>query len=477
MSDLPGTLRVMEILMLITGVVVGGAIGWFAASARSHQAAKEAVAATGRAEAEKAAADARLSEQAASFDKQLRYEREQAALQLAQTKRDAAERLQEVKEDHKKLSDDFEALAAKVLQNTSKSLLERADERFKRADERSDAELAKREEAVKQLVEPLQKSLIEVKAEVTNAEKSRIKANAELAEQITQMRSASDLLRTETSQLVTALRAPQVRGRWGELQLRRVVEAAGMLHRVDFEEQFTFETEEGTLRPDMVVNLPGEKHVIVDAKTPFAGYLEAMEATDDGQRAARLKAHARHVGNHINELGAKSYWEQLPNTPEFVVMFIPAEMFLQAALEEDPSLLEQAFAKNVVLATPTTLVALLRTVAYTWRQEQLAGEAQQVLSVGRELHKRLGTMGNHLQTLSRRINGLVSSFNTFNSSLDRNVVTQAKRFSELQGIESTLDSTPPLEVLAVPAQKPELYDADHLEADRVEADHLDADRF
>lgn len=449
--------------MLITGVVVGGAIGWFAASARSHQAAKEAVAAAGRAEAEKAAADARLSEQAASFDKQLRYEREQAALQLAQTKRDAAERLQEVKEDHKKLSDDFEALAAKVLQNTSKSLLEQANERFKRAHERSDAELAKREEAVKQLVEPLQKSLIEVKAEVTNAEKSRIKANAELTEQVTQMRSASDLLRTETSQLVTALRAPQVRGRWGELQLRRVVEAAGMLHRVDFEEQFTFETEEGTLRPDMVVNLPGEKHVIVDAKTPFAGYLEAMEATDDGQRAARLKAHARHVGNHINELGAKSYWEQLPNTPEFVVMFIPAETFLQAALEEDPSLLEQAFAKNVVLATPTTLVALLRTVAYTWRQEQLAGEAQQVLSVGRELHKRLGTMGNHLQTLSRRINGLVSDFNKFNASLDRNVVTQAKRFSDLQGIESPLESPPPLEVLAIPATKPELYTEKMLE--------------
>src|SRR5690625_4965707 len=453
----------MELLLGLAGLALGIVLGWFAARARSDQGTKDAIAAAGRAAAARSAAEARLDEQLRGFQTQLQYEREQAAIQLAQAKRDAAERLHEVKEDHKKLSDDFEALAAKVLHNTSKSLLEQADERFKRAHERSDAELAKREEAVKQLVEPLKQSMTEVKTEVTSAEKARIKANAELAEQVSQMRSASDLLRTETNQLVTALRAPQVRGRWGELQLRRVVEAAGMLHRVDFEEQMTFETDNGQLRPDLVVNLPGNKHVIVDAKTPFAGYLEAMEATDDKKRSERLKAHARHVGDHINQLGAKSYWEQLPNTPEFVVMFIPAETFLQAALEEEPELLEQAFANNVVLATPTTLVALLRTVAYTWRQEQLAGEAQQVLTVGRELHKRLGTLGGHRKKLSNRINSLVTTFNEFNSSLDRNVVTQAKRFSELQGIETPIEPPPPLEVLAVPAQKPELYDASPLD--------------
>lgn len=449
----------MELVLGLVGVAVGFVIGWLIARLRSDKAMKVAIEATGRAQAAQSGAEARLDEQLRSFQNQLAYEREQAALQLATARREAAERLDEVKEDHKKLSDDFEALASKVLQNTSKSLLAQADERFKRAHERSDAELAKREEAVKQLVEPLRQSLGEVKNEVTNAEKARIKANAELAEQMTQMRTASDLLRTETTQLVTALRAPQVRGRWGELQLRRVVEAAGMLHRVDFEEQMTFETDSGQLRPDLVVNLPGNKHVIVDAKTPFSGYLEAMEAADDKKRSERLKAHARHVGDHIDQLGAKSYWEQLPNTPEFVVMFIPAETFLQAALEEEPELLERAFANNVVLATPTTLVALLRTVAYTWRQEQLAGEAQQVLTVGRELHKRLGTLGGHLKKLSTRINSLVTTFNDFNSSLDRNVVTQAKRFSELQGIETPIEAPPPLEVLAVPAQKPELYDA------------------
>lgn len=421
----------MEILLLLIGILVGVAIGWFAANSRTQQ--------------------------ARALQKQLNFEREQAQRMLAHEREQAAARLAEVKEDHEKLSSDFEALAARVLHSTSQSLLRQAEERFKRAHERSDSELARREEAVKQLVDPLAKTLGDMKTEVSNAEKSRLAANAELKQQIREMRESSNLLKTETSQLVNALRAPQVRGRWGELQLRRVVEAAGMLNRVDFEEQLSFETDQGVLRPDMVVNLPGEKHVVVDAKTPFAGYLEAMEAADEQKRRDRLRAHARHVEKHINDLGAKAYWEQLPNTPEFVVMFIPAETFLQAALEQDPGLLEKAFEKNVVLATPTTLIALLRTVAYTWRQEQLASEAQQVLSVGRELHKRLGTLGGHLQKLSARINSLVEAFNAFNTSLDRNVVTQAKRFSELQGIEPPIEAAPPLEVLAVPAQKPELY--------------------
>jgi len=461
------------VIGLLIGIILGGLVGWFAAQSRANQEINKVTSAAGQAQAAQSAAEARLDEQSRAFQEQLQYEREQSASRLRQANQDAQDRINEVKEDHKKLSNDFEALAGKVLSTTSKSLLEQADQRFKRAHEKSDADLAKREEAVKQLVEPLKKSLTEVKSEVTNAEKARIKANAELAEQMTQMRSASDLLRTETSQLVTALRAPQVRGRWGELQLRRVVEAAGMLNRVDFEEQITFNTDEGKLRPDLVVNLPGEKHVVVDAKTPFSGYLEAMEAEDDATRASRLKAHARHVRDHINDLGHKSYWEQLPNTPEFVVMFIPAETFLQAALEEQPEILEEAFAQNVVLATPTTLVALLRTVAYTWRQEQLAGEAQQVLTVGRELHKRLGTLGNHLQALSKRINSLVDTFNKFNTSLDRTVVTQAKRFSELQGIEPPIEASPPLEVLAVPAQKDDLYQ-DTPELNGQETDSIEA---
>src|SRR5690625_5296040 len=271
----------MELVLGFAGLALGTVIGWFAARSRSDQSVRDAIAATGRAEAGKSAAEARLDEQLRAFQKQLTYEREQAALQLAQAKRDAAERLREVREDHKKLSDDFEALAAKVLHNTSKSLLEQADERFKRAHERSDAELAKRAEAVKNLVEPLTKSLGEVNNEVSTAEKARLEANARLAQQVAERRESSQLLKTDTTQLVNALRAPQVRGRWGELQLRRAVEAAGMLYRVDFDEQRTFETDKGQLRPDLELTLPGDQHVILDAKTPLAGYPEPMEGNED----------------------------------------------------------------------------------------------------------------------------------------------------------------------------------------------------
>jgi len=412
------------VIGVILGVVLGLVTGWAVARSRAQQAVATLV-----------------SERAVALERQHAAER----------------KVFELQEDRQQRSAEFEALAAKVLASTSRSLLDQADERFKRAHQASEAELAKREEAVRQLVEPLRTTLGDVKQEVTSAEKARIEAHAALQEQVVQMRSSSDLLRTETSQLVTALRAPQVRGRWGELQLRRVVEAAGMLSHIDFDEQVSLATDDGLLRPDLVVHLPGDKHVVVDAKTPFSGYLEAMEATDEATRANRLGAHARHVRKHIDDLGAKAYWDQLPNTPEFVVMFLPAETFLQAALEQDPGILETAFTKNVVLATPTTLVALLRTVAYTWRQEQLTSEAQQVLTVGRELHKRLGTMGTHLTSLSTRINGVVDAFNKLNSSLDRNVVTQARRFSELQGLESNLEAPPPLEILAVPAQKADVY--------------------
>ncbi|TDE94296.1 DNA recombination protein RmuC [Occultella glacieicola] len=359
--------------------------------------------------------------------------------------------------DQKRLSDDFEALSRKALAANTQAFLEQAEERFKRAQQAGDAELAKREQAVKALVEPLSRTLGEVRAEMTSAEKARLAAHSTLAEQVNQMRTSSESLRTETSQLVTALRAPQVRGRWGELQLRRVVEAAGMVEHVDFEEQETVATDDGNLRPDLVVKLPGGKQVIVDAKVAFSGYLEAMEAKDDAVRTKRLQAHARHVRTHVESLGAKAYWDHFENTPEFVVMFLPAETFLNAALEQDPTILEHAFERNVVLATPATLVALLRTVAYTWRQEMLAAEAQQVFTVGRELHKRLGTMGRHLETLSKRLNSTVDAFNKLNSSLDSQVITQARRFSALQGLEPAMDVPPPLEILAVPAQKSDVH--------------------
>jgi DNA recombination protein RmuC len=397
------------------------------------------------ADAERAAAE-RVADAERRAEEQLRSERESAQLRLA-----------ELKADTQRLKDEFAALSARALAENSETFLRQAEERLKRAGEAGQAELAKREEAVKALVEPLARTLGEVKAEMTSAEKARAQAHGALAEQVRAMQSSSEALRTETSQLVTALRAPQVRGRWGELQLRRVVEAAGMLPHVDFTEQASVRTDDGLLRPDLVVHLPGEKNVVVDSKVAFNGYLEAMEATDEAQRAKRLAAHARHMRDHVDSLGAKAYWDALGATPEFVVMFVPAETFLGAALEEDPSLWEHAFSKNVVIATPATLVALLRTVGYTWRQEKLAAEAQQVFEVGRELHKRLATFGKHLAELGRKLNGTVEQFNKLNRSIDSQLVTQVRRFSALQDLEPAFQTPPPLEVLAVPAAKPDLY--------------------
>ncbi|WP_206447850.1 DNA recombination protein RmuC [Agrococcus sp. KRD186] len=391
---------------------------------------------------------------------QLEEVRADAQRRIADERARGREAIAELQADAQRRADEFATLSSAALERNSAVFLEQAEERLRRSQSEGAAELAKREAAVKQLVEPLSKTLEGVRGEVTAAEKARAEANAALAEQLQAMRSSSEQLTLETRQLVNALRAPQVRGRWGELQLRRVVEAAGMLEHVDFSEQAHHTTDDGALRPDMLVHLAGDKQIIVDAKVAFNGYLEAMEARDDATRDKRLDAHARHLRDHIDQLGSKAYWEAVPGTPEFVVMFIPAEPFLNAALERDPSLFERAFERNVVLATPATLVALLRTVGYTWRQEQLAGEAMQVLEVGRELHKRLGTMGGHLTKLGSSLNRTVEAYNAFNASLDRNVVTQARRFSSLQGLEPSLEHAPPLEVLAVPAQKPDLHAAD-----------------
>ncbi|WP_147918152.1 DNA recombination protein RmuC [Ruania zhangjianzhongii] len=461
----------MDIIWLVVGLLIGGACGVLLAR-RTTGAGEPRLTA---AQAEIARLAERLAAQQEAHGRALaaaeraadeRTDLQQAAheRELATEQRRSAERVAELKESTQRLSDEFEALSAKVLAQTRKEFLEHAEERWTRTQRESEAELAKREEAVRHLVEPLTRTLGEVKQEMTSAEKERASAHATLTEQVNAMRSSSEHLRTETSQLVNALRAPQVRGRWGELQLRNVVESAGMVEHVDFVEQPSFTTDDGALRPDLIVTLPGEKHVVVDAKVAFNGYLEAMEAKDDQIRGKRLAAHARHVREHIDSLGAKSYWEHVPHTPEFVVMFLPAEVFLNAALEEDPTLLERAFEKNVVLATPATLVALLRTVAYTWRQERLADDAAQVFTAGRELHKRLGTLGKHLTTLGKRLNSTVEAYNSFNASLDSQLVTQARRFSALQGLEPGLSAPPPLEVLAVPAQKEDVHASAELEA-------------
>jgi DNA recombination protein RmuC len=386
---------------------------------------------------------------------------EQARLetQLAHTKSDAEQKLQLLRQEQQRLGPEFERLATAALRQNRDEFLQLANDRFKGSEERVKGELEQRRSAVEALVKPLNEQLEKVSKHVSTLEQARTNAYAELRTQLEAMGKSSEQLRTETQQLVTALRAPQVRGRWGELQLRRVVEAAGMLEHVDFTEQATADTADGQLRPDMLVNLAGGKHVVVDAKVSFNGFLEAQEARDEATRNARLAAHARHLKGHIDSLAGKQYWEQFSPAPEFVVMFVPSEVFLNAAMEQDPTLYEYAFECNVVLATPATLVALLRTVGYTWRQDALAKNAQQVLTLGRELHSRLATMGGHVSKLGRQLDSAVSAYNSTVSSLESRVLVTARKMADLKVVDEDLDSVTQVEKAARQVQAPELVAA------------------
>jgi DNA recombination protein RmuC len=301
---------------------------------------------------------------------------------------------------------------------------------------------AQTQDAVADAVTPLHDALLRYERRVADLERDRVGAYESLREQVRAMHDVSGELRTETRQLVSALRAPQIRGRWGEHQLRRIVEAAGMLEHCDFDEQVTATTDSGVVRPDLVVRLHGGRQVVVDAKAPFEGYLSAMEARDEAGRTAHLTQHAKHLRGHVDALSAKAYWDAFEPAPEFVVLFMPADTFLDAALQHDPALLEHAFSRNVVLATPATLVALLRTIAYAWRQESLAHNALAVHRTGRELYARLTTMGDHFAKLGSALGTAVSSYNKAVGSLEARVLVSARRLAEL-GISADLLPAPP----------------------------------
>lgn len=283
-------------------------------------------------------------------------------------------------------------------------------------------------EQVSRLVGPLQDAVGALARQVEHVERNRVHAYAGLTEQVEGMHRASQSLSQQTQQLVTALRAPQVRGRWGEIQLERVVELAGMVRHCDFDTQVAAEG----VRPDLLVYLAGGKQIVVDAKVPFAAYLDAAQEEDIAERDRHLARHARQLRTHIDQLSAKAYWESFDPTPEFVVLFVPGDPFLDAALTADGGLLEYAFGRNVILATPTTLVALLRTIAHTWRQEALSRDAAQIHRLGRELYQRLGTVGTHLDRLGAQLGKAVDSFNLTVSSMETRVGVTARKLSELE---------------------------------------------
>ncbi len=326
-----------------------------------------------------------------------------------------------------------------------------------RADE---SDQARRAAGVAAVVGPLREQLEQVEAQLRALERDRARQLGELSAQVGSVREGSERLGRETAALVTALRRPQARGRWGELQLRRVVEHAGMLDRCDFDEQVSVRGEDGALRPDLVVRLPEGRSVVVDAKVTLAAYLEAAEADDEAERMARTAAHARHLRAHVDRLADKAYWRQFPSAPEFVVLFVPGEAFLGPALEADPGLLEHAYSRGVHLATPTTLVTMLRAVAHGWRTASLAQDAQAVLEAGRTVHARLATLAGHVDRLGRSLNASVSAYNATVGSLERSLLPSARRMAELGVTGDVVEGPREVDDVARPVTTPALLDRD-----------------
>ena len=414
----------MLIAGLVLGILIGVTIGYLYARGRI------------------ATATADLASQASAASERARAAEQRAALIDGQ------------------LAERFQSLSTAALDASTARFLEIADGRMRAENVKAAGELENRRAAVEHLVGPLKDTLGRLEAQLRDSDSARQASHAALAEQVNLTRHSTEQLRDQTRALVTALRRPEARGRWGELQLRRVVELAGMSARCDFEEQVAVTGDDGgAQRPDMVVRLAGGKSIVVDSKVSLAAYLEAVETADESVRAARLDAHARHVREHVDRLAAKAYWTALSPAPEFVVLFIPGEAFLAPALERDPQLLEHAMVRRVHIATPTTLVTMLRTAQYAWQQEALSQNARAVFDLGRELHARIAGLGRTMDTLGRTLTKAVTAYNQTVGSLESRVLVSARRLSQLGVVDGELPSPALVEETARALSAPDLADA------------------
>jgi DNA recombination protein RmuC len=356
-----------------------------------------------------------------------------------------AERLTAYHDAESKLRDAFQALSADALKTNNEAFLLLAETRMREARTEAAGDIDARKKAIEDLLAPMAKTLEQVDREIKDSERRRVESGAQLMQRIASLDTAGQGLRDETRRLTDALKRPGVRGRWGELQLKRVVELAGMLEYCDFMEQHTMQgPDDERIRPDVIVRLPGGKRIVVDAKAPLDAYLRALEAPDEIARQNLMTEHARQVRQHITQLSAKSYFEKVASTPEFVVMFLPGEMFFSAALEHDPSLIECGVEKRVIPASPTTLIALLRAVAYGWQQEAMEENARKISDLGKNLYEAVRTLGDRFQTLGTRLKSTLESYNDAVGSLEGNVLVKARKFKELQAANGG-DEIKPLE--------------------------------
>ena len=440
--------QILPVVCLILGLLSGGIIAWFVCQIRAAKVCQQK---TAELSLRLAVSEERFQNQSAALaglntektalqqqSEQWRLSCQQSSERIAQLEtileKERSEFVQRVAlldEAEKKLKDAFQSLAAETLKANNQSFLDLAKTTLETHQQVAKGDLEKRQEAIAALVAPVSESIKNVDTKIGELEKARAQAYGGLHQQLVSLVATEEKLRQETSNLVRALRMPVTRGRWGELQLKRVVEMAGMIDHCDFYEQESTDTEEGRLRPDLRIRLPGSCNIIVDAKVPLLAFLEAVEATDDQVRAAKMRDYSRHLATHIEQLSKKAYWDQFQPSPEFVILFLPGEHFYTAALESQPDLIERGFEQRVVIATPMTLISLLRAVAIGWRHERLAENAEEISKLGKELYERLCKMAEHITKLGRSLNQSVEAFNQTVGALDTRVIVSARRFREL----------------------------------------------